>query len=76
MLAVIFKLLVTVFDSSKLSFNIVSVCFLCSPAADSFNYKTFFSKVGLSGKSSDDVKKAFAVIDQDKSGFIEEDELK
>lgn len=46
------------------------------PAAESFNYKAFFSKVGLSGKSSDDVKKAFAVIDQDKSGFIEEDELK
>ncbi|KAF7705228.1 hypothetical protein HF521_020514 [Silurus meridionalis] len=45
-------------------------------AADSFNYKTFFAKVGLSAKSSDDVKKAFAVIDQDKSGFIEEDELK
>ncbi|KAF4085212.1 hypothetical protein AMELA_G00114470 [Ameiurus melas] len=47
----------------------------CS-AADSFNYKTFFAKVGLSAKSADDVKKAFFVIDQDKSGFIEEDELK
>ncbi|XP_065119402.1 parvalbumin beta [Paramisgurnus dabryanus] len=45
-------------------------------AADSFNHKTFFAKVGLSGKSADDVKKAFAIIDQDKSGFIEEDELK
>ncbi|KAG5262497.1 hypothetical protein AALO_G00275770 [Alosa alosa] len=45
-------------------------------AADSFNYKTFFAKCGLSGKSADDVKKAFFVIDQDKSGFIEEDELK
>nr|P86758.1 RecName: Full=Parvalbumin beta 3 [Merluccius gayi] len=33
-------------------------------AADSFNYKAFFAK------------KAFFVIDQDKSGFIEEDELK
>ncbi|KAL1264251.1 hypothetical protein QQF64_004606 [Cirrhinus molitorella] len=47
----------------------------CS-AADSFNYKTFFAKVGLSAKSPDDIKKAFFVIDQDKSGFIEEDELK
>ncbi|GAA6101067.1 parvalbumin-2 [Tachysurus ichikawai] len=45
-------------------------------AADSFNYKTFFAKVGLSSKSADEVKKAFFVIDQDKSGFIEEDELK
>ncbi|MFT7812200.1 parvalbumin alpha [Arapaima gigas] len=45
-------------------------------AADSFDYKSFFSKVGLSSKSADDIKKAFAIIDQDKSGFIEEDELK
>lgn len=46
------------------------------PAADSFNYKTFFAKVGLSAKTPDDIKKAFYIIDQDKSGFIEEDELK
>uniref|UniRef100_A0A8C1YZ12 Parvalbumin n=3 Tax=Cyprinus carpio TaxID=7962 RepID=A0A8C1YZ12_CYPCA len=45
-------------------------------AADSFDYKTFFAKVGLSAKSADDVKKAFAIIDQDNSGFIEEEELK
>ncbi|XP_041085788.1 parvalbumin alpha isoform X2 [Polyodon spathula] len=45
-------------------------------AADSFNYKAFFAKVGLTGKSSDDIKKAFAILDQDMSGFIEEDELK
>nr|BAF98922.1 parvalbumin [Anguilla japonica] len=45
-------------------------------AADSFNYKAFFAKVGLSNKSPDDIKKAFSIIDQDKSGFIEEDELK
>ncbi|KAA0725308.1 Parvalbumin alpha A1 [Triplophysa tibetana] len=47
----------------------------CS-AADSFNHKNFFGKIGLAAKSADDIKKAFAVIDQDKSGFIEEDELK
>ncbi|XP_063047515.1 parvalbumin beta-like [Engraulis encrasicolus] len=47
----------------------------CS-AADSFCHKAFFAKVGLSGKSAEDVKKAFFIIDQDKSGFIEEDELK
>ncbi|XP_042363638.1 parvalbumin beta-like [Plectropomus leopardus] len=45
-------------------------------AADSFKHKDFFAKVGLSSKSADDIKKAFAVIDQDKSGFIEEEELK
>nr|P86751.1 RecName: Full=Parvalbumin beta 3 [Merluccius australis polylepis] len=38
-------------------------------AADSFNYKTFF-------KSPEEVKKFFAIIDQDHSGFIEEEELK
>ncbi|XP_053468865.1 parvalbumin alpha [Ictalurus furcatus] len=47
----------------------------CS-APDSFDYKAFFAKVGLSAKSADDVKKAFSIIDQDNSGFIEEDELK
>ncbi|XP_061701200.1 parvalbumin-2-like [Syngnathoides biaculeatus] len=45
-------------------------------AADSFDYRNFFSMCGLAGKSSDDVKKAFLIIDQDNSGFIEEDELK
>ncbi|XP_069012060.1 parvalbumin 3 [Embiotoca jacksoni] len=44
--------------------------------ADSFKHKEFFVKVGLTAKSADDIKKAFAIIDQDKSGFIEEDELK
>ncbi|XP_065820921.1 parvalbumin beta [Labrus bergylta] len=45
-------------------------------AADSFDYKTFFKACGMAGKSSDEVKKAFAIIDQDNSGFIEEEELK
>lgn len=44
-------------------------------AADSFNYKTFFVTCGLNAKSLDDVKKAFCVIDQDASGFIEAEEL-
>ncbi|XP_071377887.1 parvalbumin beta-2-like [Centroberyx affinis] len=45
-------------------------------AADTFNHVTFFKACGLTGKTADEVKKAFGVIDQDKSGFIEEDELK
>ncbi|NXT68820.1 PRVB protein, partial [Chaetops frenatus] len=45
-------------------------------AADSFDYKTFFVKVGLNSKSKDQVAKVFGILDQDRSGFIEEDELK
>ncbi|XP_062382531.1 parvalbumin beta-like [Sardina pilchardus] len=44
--------------------------------ADSFKHKEFFAKIGLSAKSAAEIKKAFEIIDQDKSGFIEEDELK
>ncbi|XP_040918042.1 parvalbumin beta-like [Toxotes jaculatrix] len=44
--------------------------------ADTFDHKKFFKSCGLAAKTPEDVKKAFAIIDQDKSGFIEEDELK
>ncbi|XP_060758599.1 parvalbumin beta 3-like [Neoarius graeffei] len=54
----------------------VNAAIAACEAADTFNYKAFFSKVGLASKSADDVKKAFRIIDQDNSGFIEEDELK
>uniref|UniRef100_A0A8C5Q1M3 Parvalbumin n=1 Tax=Leptobrachium leishanense TaxID=445787 RepID=A0A8C5Q1M3_9ANUR len=47
-----------------------------SSVQEKFDYKTFFAKVGLSGKSPDQVKKVFEILDQDKSGYIEEDELK
>ncbi|XP_054247327.1 parvalbumin beta-like [Indicator indicator] len=45
-------------------------------AADSFDYKTFFIKVGLNSKSKDQLAQVFEILDQDKSGFIEEEELK
>uniref|UniRef100_A0A8C3KQA0 Parvalbumin n=1 Tax=Calidris pygmaea TaxID=425635 RepID=A0A8C3KQA0_9CHAR len=44
--------------------------------ADSFDYKTFFVKVGLNSKSKDQLAQVFGILDQDRSGFIEEDELK
>merc|ERR1739849_3326 len=45
-------------------------------AADTFDYKSFFAKIGLHAKGDAEIKKAFGIIDQDKSGIIEEDELK
>ncbi|KAG7260544.1 hypothetical protein CRUP_024736 [Coryphaenoides rupestris] len=45
-------------------------------AEGSFKHKEFFAKIGLAAKSEADIKKVFAIIDQDKSDFVEEDELK
>ncbi|XP_019745356.1 parvalbumin 5 isoform X2 [Hippocampus comes] len=45
-------------------------------APGTFNYKTFFSQVGLADLSEADWKNVFTVLDQDRSGFIEEAELK
>ncbi|KAK5856381.1 hypothetical protein PBY51_007982 [Eleginops maclovinus] len=44
--------------------------------AGTFDHKKFFKACGMSDKSADDLKKAFGIIDQDNSGFIEEEELK
>lgn len=43
---------------------------------DKFCAKKFFQDCGLSKKSQADVKKVFSILDNDNSGFIEEDELK
>ncbi|XP_072129195.1 parvalbumin, muscle-like isoform X2 [Mobula birostris] len=42
----------------------------------SFNHKVFFNMIGLKKKTKDEVEKVFKILDKDKSGFIEEDELK
>ncbi|AWP17430.1 putative parvalbumin thymic-like isoform 2 [Scophthalmus maximus] len=44
-------------------------------AKDSFSPKTFFKTVGLSKKSPKEIERVFKILDQDKSGFIEQDEL-
>ncbi|XP_060946209.1 parvalbumin beta 3-like [Limanda limanda] len=45
-------------------------------AAESFNHKTFFAACGLAGKTNAELAVAFGIIDQDASGYIEEEELK
>ncbi|PIO26611.1 hypothetical protein AB205_0194320, partial [Aquarana catesbeiana] len=44
-------------------------------APDSFNHKKFFEMCGLKSKGPDVMKQVFGILDQDRSGFIEEDEL-
>lgn len=50
---------------------------LCPPPVpDSFCPKKFFQVCGLIKKSPQEVKKVFSILDNDGSGFIEEEELK
>ncbi|KAG7459429.1 hypothetical protein MATL_G00210520 [Megalops atlanticus] len=45
-------------------------------APDSFCCKKFFQLCGLTKKSPQEVKEVFRVLDNDGSGYIEEEELK
>ena len=53
----------------------LSSSFFILAAKDSFSAKMFFKTVGLSKKTPAEVEKVFKILDQDKSGFIEQDEL-
>ncbi|KAJ3601302.1 hypothetical protein NHX12_032274 [Muraenolepis orangiensis] len=54
----------------------VKVAIQACQAPGTFDYKTFFDQVGLSRSTDDKAEQVFTVLDQDKSGYIEEEELK
>lgn len=55
------------------SHQVLSVILLS--AKDSFSPKMFFKTVGLSKKTPTEIERVFKILDQDKSGYIEQDEL-
>uniref|UniRef100_A0A8C6TNQ1 Parvalbumin n=1 Tax=Neogobius melanostomus TaxID=47308 RepID=A0A8C6TNQ1_9GOBI len=62
--------------TSVLSADAIDSALKDCQAPDSFSPKKFFQLCGLSKKSPAEIKKVFAILDNDNSGFIEEEELK
>ncbi|XP_056310373.1 parvalbumin 8 [Danio aesculapii] len=62
--------------TSILSADAIDCALKDCQAPDSFNPKKFFQLCGMTKKSPQDVKNIFNILDNDASGFIEEDELK
>ncbi|XP_051904174.1 parvalbumin 8 [Hippocampus zosterae] len=62
--------------SSILSADAISNAIKDCQGPESFCPKKFFQVCGLATKSPQDVKKVFGILDNDGSGYIEEEELK
>ncbi|XP_029293545.1 parvalbumin 8 [Cottoperca gobio] len=62
--------------SSILSADAIDSAIKDCQAPDSFCPKKFFQVCGLTKKSPQEVKKVFGILDNDGSGFVEEEELK
>uniref|UniRef100_A0A3P9L5R1 Parvalbumin n=1 Tax=Oryzias latipes TaxID=8090 RepID=A0A3P9L5R1_ORYLA len=62
--------------SSILSADAIDKAIKDCQAPDSFCPKKFFQICGLTQKSPQDIKKVFGILDNDASGYIEDEELK
>ncbi|TNN69300.1 Parvalbumin, thymic CPV3 [Liparis tanakae] len=62
--------------SSILSADAIDSAIKDCQAPDSFCPRKFFQLCGLTKKSPQEVKNVFGILDNDGSGFIEEEELK